>query len=61
MRGNSDFFHGEALLDEQRLRQEGYFQPKLIRALWAQHLSGKSNCPYHLWSVLMFQSWLEDQ
>lgn len=50
----------EALLDEKRLRQEGYFHPEPIRTMWAQHLSGKHNWPYHLWSVLMFQAWLEE-
>ncbi|MDF1583975.1 MAG: asparagine synthase C-terminal domain-containing protein [Methyloprofundus sp.] len=49
----------EELLDEQRLRQEGYFYPKPIRTMWEQHLSGKHNWQYHLWNVLMFQAWLE--
>lgn len=51
----------EALLDEKRLLQEGYFNPTPIRSLWAEHLSGKGNWQYHLWSVLMFQAWLEQQ
>jgi asparagine synthase (glutamine-hydrolysing) len=50
----------ESLLDEQRLRQEGYFHPEPIRTMWAQHLSGKHNWQYHLWSILMFQAWLEE-
>ena len=49
----------EALLDESRLRSEGFFHPEPIRAMWAEHLSGKQNWQYHLWSVLMFQAWLE--
>ncbi|MEP5980659.1 MAG: asparagine synthase (glutamine-hydrolyzing), partial [Marinobacter alexandrii] len=49
----------EALLDERRLRSEGFFHPEPIRAMWAEHLSGKQNWQYHLWSVLMFQAWLE--
>jgi asparagine synthase (glutamine-hydrolysing) len=51
----------EALLDEGRLRREGFFNPAPIRIKWAEHLSGKRNWQYHLWDVLMFQAWLEDQ
>jgi asparagine synthase (glutamine-hydrolysing) len=49
----------ESLLDESRLRAEGYFDPAPIRAKWAEHLSGKRNWQHHLWCVLMFQAWLE--
>jgi asparagine synthase (glutamine-hydrolysing) len=49
----------EGLLDEHRLRREGYFHPEPIRAKWAEHLSGKRNWQYLLWNVLMFQAWLE--
>lgn len=49
----------EALIDESRLRQEGFFDPQPIREKWAEHLSGKKNWAYHLWDVLMFQGWLE--
>lgn len=51
----------ESLLDERVLRQEGFFEPKPIRKKWAEHLSGKRNWQYHLWDVLMFQSWLQEQ
>lgn len=51
----------EALLDEKRLRQEGYFHPAPIRTMWLEHLSGKKNWQYHLWNILMFQAWLENQ
>ena len=48
----------EDLLDETRLRREGYFHPAPIREKWRQHLSGTANWQYHLWDVLMFQAWL---
>jgi asparagine synthase (glutamine-hydrolysing) len=51
----------EALLDESRLRREGFFRPEPIRSKWAEHLSGKREWAYHLWDVLMFQCWLESQ
>jgi asparagine synthase (glutamine-hydrolysing) len=48
----------ESLLDERRLREEGYFLAEPIRDLWQSHLRG-SNEQYRLWTILMFQSWLE--
>ena len=51
----------ENLLDENRLKQEGFFNPIPIRQKWEEHLSGQRNWQYQLWDVLMFQSWLEGQ
>jgi asparagine synthase (glutamine-hydrolysing) len=51
----------ESLLDEARLRNEGFFNPIPIRQKWAEHLSGQRNWQYQLWDVLMFQSWLDSQ
>ncbi|MEI6146599.1 MAG: asparagine synthase (glutamine-hydrolyzing) [Methylococcales bacterium] len=51
----------ETLLDETRLRNEGFFHPAPIRKKWLEHLSGQRNWQYHLWDVLMFQAWLEEQ
>jgi len=49
----------ETLLDEMRLRQEGYFDVPRVRRLWLEHLSGRTNMAHHLWDILMFQAWLE--
>jgi asparagine synthase (glutamine-hydrolysing) len=50
----------EALLDERRLREEGFFHVKPVRRAWANHLRGQQNA-FKLWTILMFQSWLESQ
>jgi len=51
----------EVLLSAERLVQEGYFNPEPIREKWQEHLSGRRNCAYHIWTILMFQSWRERQ
>ncbi len=50
----------EVLLDERRLQNEGYFNAKVVRDKWNEHISGKRNWHYQLWNVLIFQSWLEN-
>jgi asparagine synthase (glutamine-hydrolysing) len=47
----------EDLLDETRLRREGVFNPREIRAKWREHLDGRRNWQGPLWVVLMFQAW----
>lgn len=49
----------ESLLDEKKIIDEGYFNPEPIKRKWNEHLSGKRNWQYYLWSILMFQCWLE--
>ena len=50
---------GEELLSESRLLHEGYFNARLVREKWDEHISGRRNWHYQLWDVLMFQSWLD--
>lgn len=51
----------EELLDENKLRQQGFLNPAPIRQKWIEHLSGQRNWQHHLWDVLMFQAWLDEQ
>lgn len=51
----------EELLDESRLKKEGFFDAQFIRSRWQEHLSGKRNWQSFLWTVLMFQAWLESE
>lgn len=48
----------EDLIGEQRLEQEGILRPASIRKLWSEHLSGRADWSYHLWTVLVFEDWL---
>ena len=48
----------EELLDESRLRREGFLDPRPIRRRWDEHLSGRRDRAEDLWSALMFQAWL---
>ena len=49
----------EDLLNEERLKQEGYFDPKVVRDKWNEHITGKRNWKSSLWGILMFQSWID--
>jgi asparagine synthase (glutamine-hydrolysing) len=51
----------ESLLDDARLKQEGFLNYSVVREKWNEHLSGSRNWSSQLWTVLMFQAWLESQ
>jgi len=51
----------EELLSEKRLREEGFFDYKVIRKMWNDYVNGKLQSHYYLWDVLMFQAWLDEQ
>lgn len=50
----------EGLLDERRLREEGFFNAEAVRSLWSEHMSGKRRWHYILWNIVMFQAWNAD-
>jgi asparagine synthase (glutamine-hydrolysing) len=60
LRGSLREWAGD-LLSEERLRREGYLRPEAITRTWQAHLRGEGSFGYRLWSVLMFQAWLEAQ
>jgi asparagine synthase (glutamine-hydrolysing) len=51
----------EELLDPRRLAGDGWFDSKIVRRRWSEHLRGVRNATPALWAVLMFQAWLQEQ
>ena len=51
----------EVLLDDKRIKKDGFLNPDPIRDKWIAHREGKHDWSYYLWDVLMFQTWLEVQ
>lgn len=47
----------EELLDEKRLKSDGFFRPETVSRLKADHLSGRANHSHVLWSLMIFQGW----
>ncbi|KQX27786.1 asparagine synthase [Ensifer sp. Root423] len=46
-------------LSPSRLRRDGVFRSELIEARWKEHLTGKRDWGPHLWTILMFNSWMD--
>ena len=51
----------ESLISKKKITEQGHLSYPMIKAAWDDHQSGASNKQFHLWDVLMFQSWLEGQ
>jgi len=49
----------EALINTERLRQEGILNAEVVAEKWEEHQLKKADWSNQLWSVLMFQLWLE--
>ena len=52
---------GSALLEEERLRKEGFLDPVAVTRMWSQHCSGTRDWTHRLWNLLTFQAWWELQ
>ena len=51
----------ESLLDESRLRRDGYFEPEPILKGWQEIATGRHRLKHGMWTVLMFQAWLDER
>lgn len=49
----------ESLLAEKDIERQGYLDVPLVRSMWQEHLSNRRDHTNRLWSILMFQSWLQ--
>jgi asparagine synthase (glutamine-hydrolysing) len=49
----------EDLMDEEKLIKQGFLNHTTVRQAWILHLSGKNDYTSRIWSILMFQSWLD--
>ena len=49
----------QSMLAPERIRHEGYLDPTVVEACWRDHLEGRGVRQHELWTVLMFQAWLE--
>jgi len=47
----------ETLLSPSRLDGDGVFQSSVVRHYWQEHVRGGRDWKYHLWPILMFQTW----
>jgi asparagine synthase (glutamine-hydrolysing) len=48
----------ESLLNEHRLRREGFLAPAQVRRKWAEHLAGTHDRQNEIWGAVVFQEWL---
>jgi asparagine synthase (glutamine-hydrolysing) len=51
----------ETMLDPARLAAEGYFVVEEVHKLWDDHKQGLKRNHHQLWTILMFQAWLDHQ
>jgi len=49
------------MLSPDRIAREGYFNVEHVQRTLDDHLSGRRNVQYHLWALLVFESWLETE
>lgn len=49
----------EHMLDDRRMREDGYINPRIVRPLWDQLIAGRTASTDAIWHVLMFQAWMD--
>ena len=49
----------EKFLDEERIREQGIFEYKIIRNLIQDLLANRRDTSWMLWNLIVFESWYE--
>lgn len=49
----------ESLLNKSRLAQDGWFDYERVTQRWRDHLAGRRDATASIWSVLMFNAWVD--
>lgn len=49
----------EDLLAPSRLAEQGFFDPSIVQARLREHMDGRRDRRFWLWTILMFQQWLD--
>jgi len=50
----------DTLLDEKRLKEDGFFEVSVVRKMWTEHCNGKRRWHSQIWTILMFMAWLDN-
>ncbi len=45
------------VLDPQKIKREGFFNPDYVQRLTQEHLTGKENHSHRLWAIMVFGIW----
>lgn len=51
----------ESLLNERKIKEQGFFNYRVVNKYWTEHQSKKRNWSVQLWDIIMFQDWLDKQ
>jgi asparagine synthase (glutamine-hydrolysing) len=49
----------EEYLQEDRIKDQGVFDPRIIRDMVSNHMSGRQDTSWQLWNLIVFEHWYE--